>query len=189
LTSDDEGSTTDVDPAHGPSSAVRRPSSLYQMNPPLRVEPDLEALWANLDVADCIATDHAPHTLEEKRSAKPPSGVTGLETMLPLLLTAAREGKLTLSDVARLCCEGPAQTYGIASKGRIAPGFDADVTLVDPTESWVIGERPLFTKCGWTPFAGFRATGAVKQVFVRGRLAFAGGKIVAEKGSGQRVQN
>jgi dihydroorotase (multifunctional complex type) len=170
-------------------SAVDSMPSLYQMNPPLRQDDDLETLWTNLDVADCIATDHAPHTLEEKRSTKPPSGVPGLETMLPLLLTAAGEGRLTLGDIARLCCEGPARTFNIAAKGRIAPGFDADVTLVDPDETWVIGERPLFTKCGWTPFAGQPARGAVKQVYLRGRLVFDNGVIVAQRGSGKRVQN
>lgn len=184
----DDGRTTSEAGA-SPSPLVNRPSSYYQMNPPLREGTDLEALWANLDVADCMATDHAPHTLEEKRSAKPPSGVTGLETMLPLLLSAAHQGRLTLPDVARLCCEGPAQAYQIASKGRIAPGFDADLTLVDPTEQWVIGERRLFTKCGWTPFAGFRARGAVKLVFLRGQLVFEHGKILAPRGSGRRVEN
>jgi dihydroorotase (multifunctional complex type) len=165
------------------------PPALYQMNPPLRWENDLLTLWANLDVADCIATDHAPHTLEEKHSARPPSGVPGLETMLPLLLTAARQGRLSLSDIARLCCEGPAQVYGIASKGRITPGFDADLTLVDADEAWAIGERPLFTKCGWTPFAGWRVQGTVKQVYVRGRLAFDGVQVTAVRGSGRRVAN
>ena len=164
-------------------------SSYYQMNPPLRAGDDLATLWANLDVADCIATDHAPHTPEEKHSAKPPSGVPGLETMLPLLMTATHHGRLTLGDVARLCCEGPAQTFNTAAKGRIAPGFDADITLVDPNELWVIGSKPLFTKCGWTPFEGWPVRGAVKQTFVRGRLAFDNGAVVAARGSGRRVEN
>ena len=172
-----------------PEPPLLNPTSLYQMNPPLREESDRDTLWANLGVADCIATDHAPHTLEEKRSAKPPSGVTGLETMLPLLLTAAHAGRLTYSDIARLCCEGPAQTFAIPLKGRIAAGYDADITLVDPHEQWVIGERPLFTKCGWTPFDGGPVRGAVKQVYVRGQLAFSVGKIVAPRGSGKRIEN
>ena len=165
------------------------PLALYQMNPPLREERDIDTLWANLDVADCIATDHAPHTLEEKNSAKPPSGVPGLETMLPLLLTAAHAGRLSLSDIARLCCEGPARTFNIPAKGRIAVGFDADITLIDPREQWTIGERPIFSKCGWTPFAGWHVRGAVKQVFLRGRPAFVGGKVVANRGAGKRISN
>ena len=166
-----------------------QPGSLYQMNPPLREKTDVETLWAHLDVADCIATDHAPHTLEEKYGLAPPSGVPGLETMLPLLLTAAHERRLMLPEVARLCCEGPATTYGIRKKGRIAPGFDADLTLVDPNDEWVIGERPLYTKCGWSPYAGQHVRGAVKQVYVRGRLSFVDGKVVAPRGTGRRIVN
>ena len=175
-----------------PNSSSHFPTisqSLFEMNPPLRDPEHVEYLWQHLSVADCIATDHAPHTLEEKRSARPPMGTPGLETMLPLLLTAAHDGRLTLQDIARLCCEGPADIYGISRKGRIERGYDADLTLVDPNDAWVIGERPLWTKCNWTPFAGWPARGSVKQVFLRGRLAFAGGRIVAEKGWGKRVDN
>ncbi|HEY3290105.1 MAG TPA: dihydroorotase family protein [Anaerolineae bacterium] len=171
------------------SGHIQTPTALYQMNPPLRDERDIDMLWSNLDVADCIATDHAPHTLAEKRSSKPPSGVPGLETMLPLLLTVANEGRLSLADVARLCCEGPARAFNISAKGKISPGFDADITLVDPDESWVIGERPYYSKCGWSPFAGWRVRGAVKQVMLRGQLAFADGKVISERGSGKRISN
>jgi dihydroorotase (multifunctional complex type) len=163
--------------------------SLFEMNPPLRSQADVDFLWQHLAVADCIATDHAPHTLEEKRSAKPPMGTPGLETMLPLLLTAAHEGRLRFEDIARLCCEGPGQTFNIPRKGRILPGFDADLTLVDPNAEWVIGDKPLFTKCNWTPFAGWRAHGAVKHVFARGRLAFDDGRILVERGSGKLIRN
>jgi dihydroorotase (multifunctional complex type) len=175
--------------SYSPTHFLPFSPSLFEMNPPLRSREHLAFLWQHVSVADCIATDHAPHTLEEKRSAKPPMGTPGLETMLPLLLTAAHEGRLSLQDIARLCCEGPADIYRIPRKGRIAPGYDADLTLVDPSDAWVIGERPLFTKCNWTPFAGWPARGSVKQVFVRGKPAFVDGKIVAEKGWGKRVVN
>lgn len=171
------------------TSARGLPLSCFEMNPPLRDQADVDALWANLAVADCIATDHAPHTPEEKRSANPPMGVPGLETMLPLLLTAVHEGRLRLEDIARLCCEGPAHIYKIAGKGTIAPGFDADLTLVDPNVEWVIGDKPLFTKCNWTPFAGWPVRGAVQRVFVRGRLAFDAGCMVVERGFGRPVSN
>ncbi len=168
-----------------------QPPACYVMNPPLRELADLNALWDNLDAVDCIATDHAPHTLEEKRGARPPSGVPGLETLLPLLLTAASgeygPARLGLADIARLCCEGPARVFGLARKGTIAPGFDADLVLVDPGAAWCIGDRPIFSKCGWTPFAGWRARGAVRQTFVRGRLAFDGHTVVAAMGSGRHV--
>ena len=109
--------------------------------------------------------------------------------MLPLLLTAAQAGRLTLPEVARLVCEGPARAFNIPAKGKIAPGFDADITLVDPDEQWVIGERPIVSKCGWTPFAGWPARGAVKQVLVRGQLAYTDGQVVAARGSGRRIVN
>ncbi len=173
---------------YAPGHALH-PAALYQMNPPLRQESDIETLWASLDVADCIATDHAPHTLEEKRSPRPPSGVPGLETMLPLLLTAAHQGRLALADVARLCCAGPAETFNIRAKGRIAPGFDADLTLADPHEEWTIGDRPILSRCGWTPFAGWRVRGAVKQVYLRGQLAFADGNVIAARGAGSCIVN
>lgn len=164
----------------------------YAMNPPLREVSHMQALWENLDVVDCVATDHAPHTLQEKHSARPPSGVPGLETMLPLLLTSAleetaRSERLTLSDIVRLCCAGPARLFRLAGKGTIAPGFDADLTLVDPNSEWTIGDKPLFTKCGWTPFAGRRVRGAVRQTFVRGRLAFDRHTVLALAGSGRHV--
>jgi dihydroorotase (multifunctional complex type) len=179
------------------------PPSAFEMNPPLRGRSDIDALWASLAVADCIATDHAPHALDEKRDAHPPMGVPGLETMLPLLLTLALGGRpaatngrahlpetasLRLEDIARLCCEGPARAYGIPRKGRIAPGYDADLTLVHPGAEWVIGETPLQTKCQWSPFAGWRVRGAVKHVFLRGCLAFDRGRIVVEPGSGRRIE-
>ncbi len=163
--------------------------SLFEMNPPLRSQTDVDYLWQHLAVADCIATDHAPHTLDEKRSAKPPMGTPGLETMLPLLLTAARDGRLRYEDIARLCCEGPAHTFGIQRKGRISPGFDADLTLINPNTEWVIGDQPLFTKCNWTPFAGWRAHGAVQHVLVRGQLAFDNGNVLAKPGSGKLISN
>ncbi len=171
------------------AAALDLPPACFEMNPPLRDQEDVEALWAHLHVADCIATDHAPHTLEEKRSANPPMGVPGLETMLPLLLTAVHEGKLRLEDIARLCCEGPARIYKIAGKGTIAPGFDADLTLVDPSAEWVIGDVPLFTKCNWTPFAGWPVRGAVQRVLVRGRRVFDAGRVTVERGFGRPARN
>lgn len=164
-----------------------RLGTLGQMNPPLRLQKDVDALWENLDVVDCVATDHAPHTLEEKRSPTPPSGVPGLETALPLLLKAVHAGKLDICQVTRLMAEGPARAFGLERKGRVAPGYDADLTLVDADVEWVIGERPLQTKCGWSPFEGRRVKGYVKQVFLRGQEVYADGEILAEPGCGRIV--
>lgn len=164
-----------------------RLGSLGQMNPPLRSQKDVDALWENLDIVDCIATDHAPHTLEEKRGPTPPSGVPGLETALPLLLTAAREGKLSLTEISRLMAEGPARVFGLQRRGRIAPGHDADLSLVDAEAEWIIGARPLQTKCGWSPFEGRKVRGQVARVFLRGREAYADGEITAAPGYGRVV--
>jgi dihydroorotase (multifunctional complex type) len=157
------------------------------MNPPLRSRDDLESLWANLDVVDCIATDHAPHTLEEKHSATPPAGVPGLETALPLLLTAVCQGGLSLCEVAQLMADGPARIFGLARKGRIAPDYDADLTIVDPGAEWTIGEQPLFTKCDWSPFEGHKVKGRVERVFLRGQEVYTRGRVLAQPGYGQAV--
>jgi dihydroorotase (multifunctional complex type) len=164
------------------------PDSFWEMNPPLRTLEDAQYLWEHLGEFDCIGTDHAPHTLAEKRSARPPMGLPGLEDMLPLMLTAVHDGRLRLEDVARLCCSGPARAFAIARKGTIAPGYDADVTLVDFDRRHELGAGRIYSKCGWTAFAGFRARGAVHSVYVRGERAFAGGEIVARPGSGRRVE-
>jgi dihydroorotase (multifunctional complex type) len=164
-----------------------RLGSLGRMNPPLRTREDVDALWAGLDAVDCVATDHAPHTLEEKNGPNPPSGVPGLETALPLLLTAATEGRLALSAIARLMAAGPARVFGLPRKGALARGYDADLVLVDPEAGWVIGERPLLTKCGWSPFTGRQVRGRVERVFLRGREVYARGEVMAEPGYGRPV--
>ena len=160
---------------------------LGRMNPPLRSQEEGEALWANLDIVDNLATDHAPHTLEEKRNPTPPAGVPGLETALPLLLTAVHDGRLSLRKVARLTSVGPAAIYGLPHKGRIAPGHDADLTLVDPDVEWTIGERPLFTRCGWSPFEGDKVKGRVERVFLRGQEVYAHGEVLARPGYGRAI--
>jgi dihydroorotase (multifunctional complex type) len=163
---------------------------LSKMNPPLRSPDDVKALWSDLDTIDAIASDHAPHTLEEKQvgMAGAPAGVPGLETMLPLLLNAASEGRLMLSDVVRLTSGGPAKIFGLARKGRIAPGYDADLVLVDSEVKWTIGEERLWTQCGWTPFEGWNVKGRVERVYLRGQLAFANGEVLVEPGYGRVVE-
>ena len=164
-----------------------RLGSLGRMNPPLRSQKDVDALWKNLGIVDCIATDHAPHTLEEKRGPTPPSGVPGLETALPLLLTAVHEGKLLLLEIVRLLAEGPANIFGLKRKGCIAPGYDADLTLVDANTEWTIGEQALQTKCGWSPFEERKVRGQVARVFLRGQEVYASGEITTVPGYGQIV--
>ncbi len=109
--------------------------SLAQMNPPIRSEHDRQTLWEGLrsGVIDCIATDHAPHLLTDKALGYPraPSGMPGVETSLPLMLTAMRDGHCSLAELQRWMCYNPARLYGVVNKGRIAIGWDADLTLVD----------------------------------------------------------
>jgi dihydroorotase (multifunctional complex type) len=166
-----------------------RLGSLVKMNPPLRSATDCAALWKHLRWVDAIASDHAPHTIEEKQGslADAPAGVPGLETSLPLLLTAVSKGQLMLSDVVRLTCSGPAEAFGLARKGRLWPGYDADLVLVDPEMEWTIEHDQMLSKCGWTPFAGWRVKGRVERVYLRGRLAYAEGQVLAEPGYGRAV--
>jgi dihydroorotase (multifunctional complex type) len=179
--------TCEATPHHLFLTSENEANPLYRMNPPLRADEDVKALWQNLDVFDAIATDHAPHTLEEKAGAEPPAGVPGLETMLPLLLTAARQNRLTLADVVRLTAADPARIFGLAGKGQLAPGYDADIVLIDPDAEWTVSNDGLFTKCAWTPFAGWRVRGRVQRVFLRGQLAYEHGRVLARPSAGRRV--
>ncbi len=151
---------------------------LGQMRPALGTANDRAALWENLDVIDCFATDHAPHSLEEKRSDNPPPGVPGLETMLPLLLTAVHEGRLTLSQVVERLHFNPARIFRVPT--------DAETFVeVDSEARRTIEAAALFTRCGWTPFAGMTARGVVRRVVLEGRLVFADGQVLARPGSGR----
>ncbi|MBI5651440.1 MAG: dihydroorotase family protein [Chloroflexi bacterium] len=157
------------------------------VNPPLRAPDDVRALWQNLAHIDLVATDHAPHTRAEKESAKPPSGMPGLETMLPLLLNAANEKRLSLSDIARMTARNPVRVFHLAHKAEIAEGFDADLTLVNLDAEFVI-QKPFETKCNWSPFEGTRGRGKIARVILRGREVIADGKFFAEPGNGREVQ-
>lgn len=157
-----------------------------RMNPPLRSRADVRALWAavNDGTADTIGTDHAPHTLEQKRRPywEAPSGVPGLETVLPLMVTAALEEKTTLEKVQQLCCHNPAQIFGLKAKGRLAAGFDADLVFVDLGTERAVEESKLFTRCGWSPFAGMRLRGWSVKTFLRGKLVFDRGQYFGQCG-------
>ncbi|HNS51868.1 MAG TPA: amidohydrolase family protein [Anaerolineae bacterium] len=146
------------------------------MKPPLASEADRAALWANLDVVDCIATDHAPHTAAEKEGDAPPPGVPGLETMLPLLLTAVAERRLTLERMVQLTHDAPLRIFGL-------PEPDDSWVEVDPAVRHTLGAEPLLTRCGWTPFQGMPAVGKLRRVVLRGQTAFEG-RVLARPGSG-----
>ncbi len=170
--------TAEVTPQHLllNTEAYATLGSKAQMNPPFRSPHDNEVLWqALLDgVLDFIATDHAPHTLEEKSQDYPntPSGMPGVETSLPLMLTQAAQGRCTVAQVANWMSTAPAKAYRIPNKGAIAPGYDADLVLVDlETYRPVLAEN-LSTKCGWSPFEGWNLTGWPVVTIVGGQVAF-----------------
>jgi dihydroorotase-like cyclic amidohydrolase len=149
-----------------------------QMRPPLASRADQETLWANLAIVDAVATDHAPHTIAEKEGENPPPGVPGLETMLPLLLTAVAEGRLELADVVRLTATGPRRIYGLLEP----PETWVEIEWGGP---WVISREGLFTKCGWTPFEGMTVRARVRRTVLEGRVAFEDGEVRAPPGSGR----
>lgn len=168
---------------------VRRIGGLAKVNPPLRGEDDVAALRRALraGLLDAIITDHAPHRLEEKLERNydsVPPGFPGLELCLPLLLTLISEGAVPLRAL-ELYSSRPADILGVP-KGRIAVGVDADLTLVNVKEKWVIRGLNLRSKAKYTPFEGFEVRGRVERVFVRGVLAFDRGELLVEKGFGKR---
>lgn len=155
--------------------------TLAQMNPPLRSPHDNAVLWqALLDgVIDFIATDHAPHTLEEKARGYPntPSGMPGVETSLALMLTQAMQGRCTVAQVANWMSTAVAKAYGIPNKGAIAPGYDADLVLVDLETYHPVRRADLQTKCGWSPFEGWNLTGYPVVTIVGGQVVYDHGKL------------
>ena len=151
-----------------------------EMKPPLATEADRAALWANLDVVDCIATDHAPHTQAEKEGEAPPPGVPGLETMLPLLLTAVAEGRLTVERLVELIHETPRQIFCL-------PAQRETWVEVDPEARYTLSGRELYTRCGWTPFEGRSVQGRVRRVVLHGWVVMEDGDIRAVPGAGRVV--
>ena len=146
-----------------------------RMNPPLRSEDRRQAVFERVadGTVDIVATDHAPHTREEKDAGlwEAPSGIPGVETMLPLLLESARQGEFTYERVVDLVAHNPAEIFGLASKGRIDPGYDADLVLVDPDNPRAIRGDDTHSKCGWTPFAGRQGVFPVLTM-VRGQVVY-----------------
>lgn len=151
------------------------------MKPPLRRGRDVDALWANLDVVDAIATDHAPHTREEKGGANPAFGVPGLQTSLPLMLTAVHQGRLTLDRLVEMMHTVPARIFHL-------PVQPDTYISVDPQRRWRIKHDQQETKCAWTPFDGADVVGGVQAVTLRGREVVRDGEIIGEPGWGKLLQ-
>ena len=162
-----------------------------QQNPPVREARHREALWraVNAGIVDVLATDHAPHTMEEKKRPYPasPSGMPGVQTLVPLMLTHVNEGRLSLRRFVELTSAGPQRVFGIVGKGRIAEGYDADFTLVDMQRRETIRAADTASKCGWTPYDGFEAWGWPVGTIIRGVSVMRDGEIVS-KGGGRPVR-
>lgn len=160
-----------------------RQGARVQMNPPIRSPGDNAALWTGLrdGILDFIGTDHAPHTLEEKHRPYPesPSGMPGVETALPLMLTEMAAGNCTLAEIQKWMCRGPAKAYGIPNKGEILEGWDADLTLVDLDTVKTVRDEDMVTKARWSPYAGRALTGWPVYTVVNGRVVFERGNIRA----------
>jgi len=162
-----------------------------QMNPPIRAAHHSAALWQAVasGVVDVIGSDHAPHTQEEKAQTYPdsPSGMPGVQTLLPLLLTHAAEGRLSLERVVDLTSHGPARLFNLRDKGRLAVGFHADYSLVDLQARWRVAESWIASKCGWSPFTGMEMTGRPVATILRGRPVMREGEIL-EPAAGQPIR-
>jgi dihydroorotase len=162
-----------------------------QMNPPIRDAAHQSALWNAVrdGVVDCIGSDHAPHTREEKEKPYPqsPSGMPGVQTLLPLLLDHANAGRLTLQRLVEITSAGPARIFGISGKGAIREGNDADLTLVDLAAKRVIRNDWIASRCGWTPFDGVSVTGWPKATIVRGRIVMRDDEVLGQP-SGELVR-
>ncbi|NWJ08702.1 PYR1 protein, partial [Crypturellus undulatus] len=177
------------------------------VRPALGTRHDMEALWENMDTIDCFATDHgerrdgpcwrrardpslrcpspsrpaAPHTLEEKQGPEPPPGYPGLETMLPLLLTAVAEGRLSVEDIVQRLYENPRKIFGL-------PAQDDTYVEVDLEHEWTVPGHTAFSKARWTPFEGMRVKGTVRRVVLRGEVAYIDGQVLVPPGYGQDVR-
>lgn len=169
--------SVEVLPHHLTMSApecYERLGTLAQMNPPVRDARHQEALWQAVreGVVDVIGSDHAPHTLEEKARPYPqsPSGMTGVQTLLPIMLDHVQAGRLSLQRLVDLCCAGPARVFGIERKGRVAVGMDADFSIVDLGARRVIHNHWMASVCGWTPYDGCVVTGWPIHTIVRGHV-------------------
>ncbi len=168
-----------------------RLGSLIQMNPSIKTEADNQALWNALKSGQIqvIATDHAPHTLEEKSRAYPqsPSGLPAVENSLALMLDRAYRGRCSWEQIASWMCDAPARVWGLVGKGRIAVGYDADLVLVDPMLKKVVHNDEQFTKTKWSPWHGQELAGWPVQTWVHGQTVFRNGKITPNH-LGRRVQ-
>ncbi len=153
-----------------------------QMNPPVREDRHRQAIWRGVEqgVVDVLGSDHAPHTLEEKAKSYPesPSGMTGVQTLVPIMLDHVANGRLTLQRFVDLTSSGPQRLFGLANKGRIAAGYDADFTIVDLKRRATISDSWIASRCAWTPYHGKSVVGWPVGAIIRGARVMWEGEIV-----------
>lgn len=157
------------------------PKGRAKVSPSLATAEDQQALWDNMDIIDCFASDHAPHTLKEKDSKQAPPGFPGLETTLPLLLTGVQEGRLQEEDIVQKMFINPKKIYSI-------PDQKETWVEVDETHSYEIKGSDLFTKVKWTPFEGRKVQGLVRRVVIRGVSVYQDGEIQVKPGFGKNIR-
>src|SRR5258708_4549581 len=171
--------------------AYERLKGFAQMNPPIRDARHQAGLWRGIEmgVADVLGSDHAPHTREEKARPYPasPSGMPGVQTLLPVMLTHVAHGRLTLERLVDLTSHGPQRIFGLADKGRLAEGYDADLTIVDLKARRTLRHQDMATRSGWTPFDGFEAHGWPMATVIRGAAVMREDEVVVE-GTGAPVR-
>jgi dihydroorotase len=162
-----------------------------QMNPPVRDCSHREGIWRGIEqgIVDVLGSDHAPHTAKEKAGTYPatPSGMTGVQTLVPIMLDHVNAGRLSLARFVDLTSHGPARLFSIAGKGRIAAGFDADLTVIDLKRRQTISNRWIASRAGWTPYDGMSVTGWPVGTFVRGARVMWEGELVT-LGTGEAVR-
>lgn len=184
--------TVEVTPQHltlAAPDAYAQLGTRAQMNPPIRDASHRDAIWQGVanGVVDILGSDHAPHTLEEKglsagataRYPNTPSGMPGVQTLAPVMLDHVAHGRLSLERFVDLTSAGPARIFGIAGKGRLAVGYDADFTLVDLAARRTITDAMIASTCGWTPFHGMNVTGWPIGAVVRGHVVMWDGEVQA----------
>jgi carbamoyl-phosphate synthase/aspartate carbamoyltransferase/dihydroorotase len=176
--------TCEVLPPHLNLQRKRNPkigAGRSEVRPTIKSEYRLPYFTGKMDVIDCFATDHAPHTLSEKDSPNPPPGFPGLETPLPLLLTAVHEGRLSMQDIITRLYTNPKRIFNL-------PDQPDTWVEIDPQLPWQIRAAETFTRCGWTPFEGKSVFGKVKQVVLRGNIVFKDGKVLAQPGTDMKIR-
>jgi dihydroorotase len=180
--------TVEVTPHHLTMSAddYQRLGTKLQMNPPVREGYHRDALWKAIQsgLVDVLGSDHAPHTLEEKAKPYPqsPSGMTGVQTLVPMMLNHVNEGRLSLARFVDLTSHGPQRIFGMVQKGRIMEGYDADFTIVDMSRTETISNRWIESRSQWTPYDGIKVQGWPVGTIIRGRKVMWEGKIIVPAG-------